>query len=402
MSKTIALFLTLLFITALFVSAVPAACADEANKAFEGAVVIPAKDASFTEGKGVSFENKKTATAYDAEHGMIVNIARDGEITFTVPEGVDGSFDVYLTVSKVMTQFTSQYFAFSINGEEPWSVPLDCQVSADALAKDDRDGAEYNTGTIYDDGRFLIAENVALKTGDTIKLLATYGAKAANLKGATFPGLMEVTLAPAGSEVAVGYDYTVPEKQEIDPEDPLSGKTILWIGSSVTYGASSEKESMVDFLAARHGAVCVKEAVSGTTLASPNSALRAARSTCSLTQYRAGARSAWPVSAMAKVTLMGPGVRARIFSASSRTASLAARRYSLRWGVASSGGGSGPSGSASSPVAPLYAESIACTAGESGDMRNGSLSCSMTKNASAPVATSCTRFSIRSAVVVVG
>ena len=268
MSKTIALFLTLLFITALFVSAVPAACADEANKAFEGAVVIPAKDASFTEGKGVSFENKKTATAYDAEHGMIVNIAKDGEITFTVPEGVDGSFDVYLTVSKVMTQFTSQYFAFSINGEEPWSVPLDCQVSADALAKDDRDGAEYNTGTIYDDGRFLIAENVALKTGDTIKLLATYGAKAANLKGATFPGVMEVTLAPAGTEVAVGYDYTVPEKQEIDPEDPLSGKTILWIGSSVTYGAHAGGHySMVDAVQALHPAlVCEKYAISATTL----------------------------------------------------------------------------------------------------------------------------------------
>ena len=268
MSKTIALFLTLLFITALFVSAVPAACADEANKAFEGAVVIPAKDAAFTEGKGVSFENKKTATAYDAEHGMIVNIAKDGEITFTVPEGVDGSFDVYLTVSKVMTQFTSQYFAFSINGEEPWSVPLDCQVSADALAKDDRDGAEYNTGTIYDDGRFLIAENVALKTGDTIKLLATYGAKAANLKGATFPGVMEVTLAPAGAEVAVGYDYTVPEKQEIDPEDPLSGKTILWIGSSVTYGAHAGGHySMVDAVQALHPAlVCEKYAISATTL----------------------------------------------------------------------------------------------------------------------------------------
>lgn len=268
MKKPIALFLTLLFITALFVSAVPAACADEANKAFEGAVVIPAKDASFTEGKGVSFENKKTATAYDAEHGMIVNIAKDGEITFTVPEGVDGSFDVYLTVSKVMTQFTSQYFAFSINGEEPWSVPLDCQVSADALAKDDRDGAEYNTGTIYDDGRFLIAENVALKTGDTIKLLATYGAKAANLKGATFPGVMEVTLAPAGTEVAVGYDYTVPEKQEIDPEDPLSGKTILWIGSSVTYGAHAGGHySMVDAVQALHPAlVCEKYAISATTL----------------------------------------------------------------------------------------------------------------------------------------
>lgn len=268
MKEFTALFLSLLLVAALFTSALPAACADEANKAFEGAVIIPAKDASFTEGKGVSFENKKTATAYDAEHGMIVNIAKEGEITFTVPEGVDGVFDVYLTVSKVMTQFTSQYFAFSINDEDPWSVPLDCQVSADALAKDDRDGAEYNTGTIYDDGRFLIAENVALKTGDTVKLLATYGAKAANLKGATFPGVIDLELAPAGTEVAVGYDYTVPEKQEIDPDDPLSGKTILWIGSSVTYGAHAGGHySMVDAIQDLHPAlVCEKYAISSTTL----------------------------------------------------------------------------------------------------------------------------------------
>ena len=54
-------------------------------------------------------------------------------------------------------------------------------------------------------------------------------------------------------------------------DSPLAGKTYVFLGSSVTYGASSEGESMADFLAARHGAVCVKEAVSGTTLASPKS-----------------------------------------------------------------------------------------------------------------------------------
>ncbi len=52
-------------------------------------------------------------------------------------------------------------------------------------------------------------------------------------------------------------------------DSPLAGKTYVFLGSSVTYGASAEGESMADFLAARHGAVCVKEAVSGTTLASP-------------------------------------------------------------------------------------------------------------------------------------
>ena len=234
----------------------------------ENLIVIPAADATFTEGKGVSIENKKAATAYDAEHGMIVNLAKDGEIVFTVPEGVEGTFDLYLTVSKMMVQFTSQPFSFSVNGEEPWSVPIDCQVSADSPAKYDQDGAEYNTGTIYDTGRFEVAEGVALKAGDTVKVLATYGGKGPKLKGMVFPGVAALSLAPAGEAVAVGYDYVIPEKAEIDPKDPLSGKTILWIGSSVTYGAQSGGHySMVDAIRDLHPALtCEKYAISATTL----------------------------------------------------------------------------------------------------------------------------------------
>ncbi|MDE6058537.1 MAG: SGNH/GDSL hydrolase family protein [Clostridia bacterium] len=49
-------------------------------------------------------------------------------------------------------------------------------------------------------------------------------------------------------------------------DSPLAGKTIYWLGSSVTYGASSGGESMADFLAAKTGAICKKDAVSGTTI----------------------------------------------------------------------------------------------------------------------------------------
>lgn len=49
-------------------------------------------------------------------------------------------------------------------------------------------------------------------------------------------------------------------------QSPLSGKKIYWLGSSVTYGASSYGESMADFLAAKTGCVSVKDAVSGTTI----------------------------------------------------------------------------------------------------------------------------------------
>lgn len=49
-------------------------------------------------------------------------------------------------------------------------------------------------------------------------------------------------------------------------DSPLAGKTIYWLGSSVTWGASSGGESMVEFLAAKTGAICKKDAVSGTTI----------------------------------------------------------------------------------------------------------------------------------------
>jgi len=55
-----------------------------------------------------------------------------------------------------------------------------------------------------------------------------------------------------------------------DEDNPLKGKKIYWLGSSVTYGSASESESMADFLAAKAGCISVKEAVSGTTLFDDN------------------------------------------------------------------------------------------------------------------------------------
>lgn len=57
-----------------------------------------------------------------------------------------------------------------------------------------------------------------------------------------------------------------PENIEAEANHPLRGKTIYWLGSSVTYGASSEGASMADYLAATTGCISKKEAVSGTTI----------------------------------------------------------------------------------------------------------------------------------------
>ena len=52
----------------------------------------------------------------------------------------------------------------------------------------------------------------------------------------------------------------------ISAENPLQGKTVVFLGSSVTYGSASQGASFAEYIAARNDCVSVKEAVSGTTL----------------------------------------------------------------------------------------------------------------------------------------
>ncbi len=77
--------------------------------------------------------------------------------------------------------------------------------------------------------------------------------------------------------------YTIPSDDDLDTslsanandfdakkvtklDSPLDGKYFYWLGSSVTYGASSNSVSMVEYLSALTGATCKKDAISGTTL----------------------------------------------------------------------------------------------------------------------------------------
>ena len=60
-------------------------------------------------------------------------------------------------------------------------------------------------------------------------------------------------------------EYSV-ENTEVQENSPLEGKTIIFLGSSVTYGEDAMGESFVDFLEKMDGITAVKEAVSGTTL----------------------------------------------------------------------------------------------------------------------------------------
>lgn len=53
---------------------------------------------------------------------------------------------------------------------------------------------------------------------------------------------------------------------EVNDNSPIKDKTIIFLGSSVTYGATSGQESFVDYMQRIDGINPIKEAVSGTTL----------------------------------------------------------------------------------------------------------------------------------------
>ncbi len=57
------------------------------------------------------------------------------------------------------------------------------------------------------------------------------------------------------------------ENLEKHPDSILTGKSILFLGSSVTYGAAAEGQSFVELFAYLDGVNAIKEAKSGTTLA---------------------------------------------------------------------------------------------------------------------------------------
>jgi lysophospholipase L1-like esterase len=115
-------------------------------------------------------------------------------------------------------------------------------------------------GKMTDTGTFTLVSN------ESIKLSA----------GAKMPQFF--------AEVEVKLDVTAKTASYVEPDDGnqsaydaantpvldhdtnLTGKTIYWLGSSVTVGMEAGNQSMADYIAKRNKAVCVKEAVSGTTL----------------------------------------------------------------------------------------------------------------------------------------
>ena len=77
-----------------------------------------------------------------------------------------------------------------------------------------------------------------------------------------FDGLFDMRIAKLAGN---GEHYNVENVEELE-NSPLEGMNICYLGSSVTYGASSLQTSFVEYIAKRNNTTYVKEAVSGTTL----------------------------------------------------------------------------------------------------------------------------------------
>lgn len=76
-----------------------------------------------------------------------------------------------------------------------------------------------------------------------------------------------VLIARSNGTFAKGNDdeYSVANTDSL-PESALTGKNIIFLGSSVTYGSAAKGESFVDYMEKRDGIRPTKEAVPGTTL----------------------------------------------------------------------------------------------------------------------------------------
>lgn len=231
-------------------------------------VIISASEAVL-EGVTLKDTEDETPIFYSEADDCIIGLGEFSSATYQVPEGIDGAYDVYLQISKGSSAFVS--------GSTPVTVSVnggDIFVPSVAIAPCGMDqmGMEGEPTYQTDMGLFLVEDDMELKAKDTITIGGVPGSEFFfNESYATsMPAIGSLSLYPAGTEVEQGYEGNtfVETAEEKDPEDPLSGLQIAWLGSSVTYGQGAGGYSMADAIAENHAATeCYKYAISGTTLA---------------------------------------------------------------------------------------------------------------------------------------
>lgn len=131
---------------------------------------------------------------------------------------------------------------------------------------------EYEEGELFDtDGMRVDAtlEDGSIKENVKCRIEPSRALTISDHFVAVRYGGQQITLQITVNKIGNREEYSVKNTPALS-DSPLKGKTYFFLGSSVTFGSASKEESMADFLAKRNGCTCIKEAVSGTTLADQN------------------------------------------------------------------------------------------------------------------------------------
>lgn len=199
-------------------------------------------------------EGTEVVPALDADRKMYGGFVAGACIEYEIPEGVDGTYDVYVNMARPSALWGNTPFVVTVNGENRQVQPIDMTTTFDAAGEDG-----------LTPGVFLVARKLHVKTGDKLALTVSGG-----MLSFSIPYVGDVMLYEEGSEVAQGFGdaaSVVKEDGTADDSDPLSGKTILWMGSSVTFGMMANGYSMADYIEENHaGNKSIKYTISGTTL----------------------------------------------------------------------------------------------------------------------------------------
>lgn len=242
---------------------------EEPGKAVQKAEIKLALAEAKITGQGANADGEMADTAYDADLNAVVNMGTSSNVVYMVPDDADGTWDIYLEVSKAAMGIGSTPVSIVVGSGQEYVKPVDVVSCAE------------DRSDLYDMGKFLMAENISLQAGDTITVHGKTGFERVLEDGkveSMLSSVGDVYLYPADAAVAVGYDGKVEEEQETDVDDPLSGLNIVWMGSSVTYGLMSGGYSMADEIEARHAATeCQKYAISATTLVNESDSSYVAR-----------------------------------------------------------------------------------------------------------------------------
>lgn len=216
--------------------------------------VMAVSQAKLKEG---AIDGQTQMPSYNEKEDAAEDLITGAAVVYTVPEGYDGTYDLYLQMGRSVYVQGTTYFELHIN-DKVYVLPTEPES-----VNEENDA--------YDMGRFLAAAGVVLKTGDEVELV-TKGGFSSYSGGKIYtlvPPVGNMEIYEAGTEVTQGYGtMTSEQKEETDSSDPISGKTIYWLGSSVTYGAQAQGYSMVEYISDHHADVtCMNYSISGTTLA---------------------------------------------------------------------------------------------------------------------------------------